>query len=491
MALRNLVRHISTYSIGNILVTFSGFISFPIFTRMFSVAEYGVLNLVTATLFLLLAVSKLGIQHSIVRFYGEVRSGRRSVTISQYLSTTLLGMTVVGLATTALWASASQLIPASWWSDPRVSTLFLITAVLLLIRTIDSALVNFLRAEERSGVLTTYNVAKRYGTLSLVLITLFFLARDLYGYFIATVIAEAIAVALLFISMRRTRQFAPSAYSPELFRRMLVFGIPMIAFELSGIVLDIGDRYVIEAMLGSESLGLYSAGHNFCQYIEVVFLSAFSQAIVPTYTRYWEEKGPEETGRLLQTAMHYYLMLAIPLVVGVSVVGEDMLVILASRKYADAAAIVPYVAAAMALGTSLSLFSAGLYIHKRTTVLAALMFACAVFNIVMNYLLIPHFGITGSAMATLLASAGLALGAWRASHSLLPMPFPWASAAKFSGLAALMYSAIAPLSFDSRWATLSAQILGGMSVYAALVVLLDRQARQLLSQLTAGLMRRS
>lgn len=475
--LRRLALHVSNYSIGNLLVTVSGFISFPIFTRIFSVAEYGILNLISATLGLLLAVSKLGVQHSIVRFYGEVRSGQQGATISQYLSTTLVGMTAIGLATTLVWAAASLLIPSSWWSDPRVSDLFLLTAVLLLIRTIDSALINFLRAEERSGVLNIYNVAKRYGTLALVLVTLFYLARNLYGYFWATVFAEAAAVALLFATMRRTRRFAPSEFSSELFKRMLLFGIPMIAFELSGIILNIGDRYVIEAMLGSEALGIYSAGYNFCQYVQAVFLAALSQAVVPMYVRSWEEKGPAETGRFVRMTMHYYLMVAMPLVAGVSAVGREMLVILASEKYVDGATVIPYVAAGMAIDATLAIVGAGLYIHKRTMIMAALMAFCAVLNIALNIWLIPSLGIVGAAIATLVAYAILAFGAWQASRRLLPISFPWTSAAKFAALAAIMYAAVSSISLANRWTMVSVQVVVGVMVYAALVLLFDQSSR--------------
>lgn len=129
---RKLALHISNYSIGNLLVTISGLVSFPIFTRVFTVDEYGVMNLIATTLALLLAISKLGIQHSIVRFYGESKSKAGGAGVSEYLSTTLFGMMAIALAVTLAWAAVSQLIPTSWWSDPRISDLFLLTSALLL-----------------------------------------------------------------------------------------------------------------------------------------------------------------------------------------------------------------------------------------------------------------------------------------------------------------------------------------------------------------------
>jgi O-antigen/teichoic acid export membrane protein len=93
--LKKLALHTSNYTLGSVLATIAGLVSFPILTRIFTVEEYGILNLISATLLLLTGIAKLGVQHSIVRFYGEVKSGRRSVNLSQYYSTTLFGMAAV------------------------------------------------------------------------------------------------------------------------------------------------------------------------------------------------------------------------------------------------------------------------------------------------------------------------------------------------------------------------------------------------------------
>ena len=70
-ALKTLYRHSSHYLGGRLVVMLLGFISFPVFTRVFSVAEYGVINLITNTVLLLTVLSKFGFQHSVQRYYPE------------------------------------------------------------------------------------------------------------------------------------------------------------------------------------------------------------------------------------------------------------------------------------------------------------------------------------------------------------------------------------------------------------------------------------
>ena len=52
-----------------------------------SVAEYGVINLITNTVLLLTVLSKFGFQHSVQRYYPEGGSANSSDTLRRYYST--------------------------------------------------------------------------------------------------------------------------------------------------------------------------------------------------------------------------------------------------------------------------------------------------------------------------------------------------------------------------------------------------------------------
>ena len=475
--LKKLALHVSNYSSASLLVMISGLVSFPIFTRIFTVEEYGVLSLISATLALVMGIAKLGVQHSIVRFYGEIKAEKGAAGLSTYRSTTFFGMMTVATIVAVIWAIVSQLIPSSWWNDRQVAGLLLLTSVLLIVRSVDSCLTNFLRAEERSGLLGIYRVASRYLGLAVVLFTLFYVARDLRGFYGATIIIEASTVILLFVFLSRGRRYSPRDFSPNLFWRMLVCGVPMIGFELAGTTLHIGDRYVIQTMLGSTPLGIYSVAFTFCEFVQVIFLSSIGQAIMPMYVRSWEENGEEATRRFLRQALHFYTMLALPVVAGLSAMGGDVLVFLASEKYRESAAVIPYIVAGMAIDSIVIIVGAGLFIHKQTWIIAGLVAACAVFNIVLNILMVPRLGILGSAVATLISYLALALCMLWVSAQRMPISFPWASTVKFGGLSAVMYVIVIQLPAGNDAVTVVSRIVTGALLYLAMVAAFDKQAR--------------
>lgn len=475
--IRKLALHVSNYSVASLLVMISGFISFPIFTRIFSIEEYGVLNLISGTLALVTGIAKLGIQHSIVRFYGEIKSGRSAVNLLNYRSTTFFGMIMMSTIVTMIWVIVSQMIPSSWWSDRNITGLLLFTSVLVIVRVVDSCLSNFLRAEERSGLLSVYRIASRYLGLAMVLFTLFYVACDLRSFYGATIVIETSSVVFLFMFLRHGFSFTPFEFSSTLFKRMLVFGIPMIGFELAGIILNIGDRYVIQALLGSAPLGIYSVGYNFCEYVQIIVFSSIGQAIMPMYVRSWEENGEEPTRHFLHQSLHFYSMVALPVVAGLSAVGGDLLVFLASKKYMESATIIPLIIGGMAIDGIVIIVGAGLFIRKQTFMIAGLVGSCALFNIVLNVVLVPQWGIIGSAFATLISYLALALTMLRVSSKTMPISFPWTSVIKFSGLSVIMYVTIIQLSFGNAVLTVICKIGIGTLLYSAMVAAFDKQAR--------------
>src|SRR5207249_459098 len=112
-----------------------------------------------------------------------------------------------------------------------------------------------------TAALMKYQVAKKYLGLGIILTAVLLISRTLTAFYWATVISEGLAlVALARYLFRGGARPRPTLanFSRPLHRELLAFGIPMmIGYELSGIVLSVGDRYVIDGLIGEVPLGLY------------------------------------------------------------------------------------------------------------------------------------------------------------------------------------------------------------------------------------------
>lgn len=475
--LGRLLVHVSNYSIGNLLVTIASFISFPIFTRVFPVDEYGILSLVSSLLLFACGLGKLGIQHAIPRFYAEFRHGKAAFDGRTFYSTVLLGMGAVGIAATALWLGAGSLLPAAWVADERIRYLMALTAPLVFVRIMESALVNILRAQQRSALLSAYTVCRRYMVLFLVLVTIFWVLPSLTGLYLATMAAESGAVIAIAVIVLRSNPLSAASYSSSLHRSMLAFGIPMIGFELGGIVLNVGDRYMLQALIGYEAVGVYSAAYNVCEYVQFIVIASVGQALVPAYTRIWEERGAAETARFVEQVLHFYLLLAAAVLAGLVAVGPDVLSLLASSKYAEGGVVIPWVMAGLLTSGSATMLGAGIYIHKQTRVMMVGVLLAAALNLALNAVLIPAAGIRGAAVATLASELLIAVLAFLYGRRTMRIVFPGLHLLKFLAMGAAMYWAVTQVHVDSILMDLTFKVVVGCLVYGALAVACDRRAR--------------
>ncbi len=480
--LKKLYIQTSHYTLSSALSALAGTISFPFLTRMLTVGEYGLLSLVSTTLELLVGVGKMGTQHSIVRFHGEADTGKGPTDLKGFYSTAIVTMAVTGLAGTVLWAVVSPHLSVAWFRDSRIPGLFLLTAILIAVRVTGSALANLLRAEQRTKALMVYRVTSRYVTLGFIVVVLLFVARTVFGFYLALIAAELLLLGVLavyvFVFLRRPTP-SPRRFSPPLLRQMVAYGIPMmIGYELSGVILNVGDRYVIEALLGTGPLGLYSAAYNMCDYVRSIFILSIGQAVVPIYMRMWAKEGPGATGSFLEQSLRQYVLLAAPVMAGVAAVGSELLPFLASDKYAGGAVVLPSVIAGMVFSGATAITGAGLFLHKKTVTIMALVVAAAALNVGLNLALIPRVGILGAALATLLSYAALLLATTALSQRELAVSLPWGALLKAGLLALGMYLVVVQIDAGGRLVTLVARVATGVLFYGTALLVVDPPTRE-------------
>lgn len=474
-----LLKHLSRYSLGSLLVMAAGLVSFPVFTRVFDPAQYGVMSLVSSTLVALTVVAKLGLQTSLLRMHAEVTTPKAVHTERQLVATAVWG--VAGCATLVVLGALAftQWMPANRWSMEAMPGLLLIAVWLVGVRSLDSLLINLLQARQLSGRLATYNVLRRWGVLATCVAAVLWWSADLRTFFAATLAAEVLATAAMAWWLLRQVRPTPGQISLPLGRSMLGYGLPLMLYELSSVVLNLGDRYVIEWVMGAQALGIYSASYNLCEYLYIVLAMATNQAVAPMYNRLWEEKGPQATADFLREVLFGYAVVAVAVVGATSVAGAPVLGLLATERYVAGPMLMTLVMAGLLVEGAHPIIAAGLYLAKRTRLLMGLMFGCAGLTLALNLLLVPRYGLIGAAVAVVLSNAAFTLATTYFARPVLPVQLAWSrlGLAVLAGIAAWSLSALLPHS-HLGWVALRLAVF--LPAYLLLLLALDRRSRVML-----------
>jgi O-antigen/teichoic acid export membrane protein len=152
--IRTLLRHSTHYLGGRVCLIIVSFISFPLFTRLFSVADYGKMSLVLKIIAAAGVLAKLGIQYSVTRFYEEEKASPNKDALRRFNSTLFLGNSFGAGVVALLFALGVWALPASAISS-TLRNFLLLASILILIRGTQTVLAGFLPVEGRTKA---YNV---------------------------------------------------------------------------------------------------------------------------------------------------------------------------------------------------------------------------------------------------------------------------------------------------------------------------------------------
>ena len=386
------------YSVGVII----NLITFPLWTRHFTVEEYGILSLVAATVAFVTPIIKFGLHKAVLRFFSEFKSNKRGLPESSFYTTFFIGAMTLGLLFAAIFLGIIVALGPERLGGTQTYILFILAGCGFFISPGCSIYGHFLRVEEKPNeyVLVRFVRALLGLTLSVVLVFAFLLG--LKGIYISTLLLQVCLFMYVFWSLKRQNKFVLKSFSFALLFKALSFGFPLIGAEMANHISNIGDRFMLQFLLGTEAVGLYAVGYGLTTHLKSL-LTVGMFVITPMYVKIWHEQGREKTEQFLNSVMDYYLMAAIPGIILFSVFGGEILVLLASTKYQEATGLMPYLAAPLVMHGAISIYTAGMFLHKKTKLILYFTVSAGIVNIILNYVLIPLMGITGAALATLIS----------------------------------------------------------------------------------------
>jgi O-antigen/teichoic acid export membrane protein len=480
-ALRTLAVHFLQFFAGSFSSLLIGLISFPILTRTLSQSDYGSLSIVTVAASFAVVIAKGGLSDSIIRFYPEsAKEGSllRTLTSTVLVRSILMSGTVAMLFVLLVTPTRHML-----GLEPAIAPAFFVMTVFVFVRPLNIVVLNYLRAAGRTIFYNGISLFLKVISVALALTLLFGFGGRLSLYFTGIALAEAIGTAILLRWLLFNYPISLGAVSGELTMRLIRFGLPLLATELGYLLLQYSDRYLLTAYTDTATLATYAVGYNLPSYINDLVLFSVSYAIVPIYTELFATRGQEQTKAFLASALKYYVIGVVPLCAGYAAIARDAIVLLASTRYAPAAAYSPIVLAGLVFIGANYILYAGLYLHKRSELILATMALAVAVNISMNLVLIPQLGALGCAISTLVACATGSVAAAAISFRYLPIRIPWASLLYYSTASIVMYLLVSPIETGHAVTNLLLKIPAGAFIVGAAFLLRDRRELEALPRL--------
>jgi O-antigen/teichoic acid export membrane protein len=413
---RRLLRDFLIYGAGGVGLQLLGFVSVPVLTRIFTRAEYGVVETI-ATISLVIGVfAYLGLDSASQRSffdYSETQEKQRS----QVLSTALWTLVISTSFLAGICAVFSPVLADFFFNGRYTVVLALGFAAIPLVSLTTYAL-EVMRVHHRPRAYAVVAVLGGVASVGSALVLAAVFDYGLKGYYVGLLIGGVASVLLGYTLVRHAVGFHFDRAELE---TMLRYGVPLIPVSLSMWVLQLADRFFVLHYRSLSELGVYAVGVKLANLLFLAvtgFALAWSPLMLELHKR--DPAGERAfRGRVL-TYVTFGLCLG---AVVLSVFAREFFLTVTSKSYARAYEVVGLSAGAVvALGIN-SVTMSGISISRRTIHFARYALIAAILNIGLNFVLIPRLGMVGAALATFLSYAALAVLYYARAQTLDPAPF--------------------------------------------------------------------
>lgn len=397
------------FALCSILQKGISFITVPIFTRLLTTEQYGTYSLYLSWLQILTIITSLYLYHGVfnnamVKFEED---RNRYISCMQGLTTTITAtIFVVYLAFHSLWEEVLGLAP--------------ILILLMFIEMLVTPALNFWSGRQRFDFkyqkLVTVTLLKSIANPVLGLIAVSLTTDKATARIASVVIVEVIFCGTIMIKQFHDgRCFVDKKY----WKYALRLAIPLLPHYLSSMILNQGDRIMIDKMVGTSEVAFYSVAYNIGMLVQL-FTSAINNSSTPWV--YQKIKADDYTG--ISKTVNMLLLLVAGIAFALMLCSPELVLIFGTEEYASAAYVIPPVAASVFFIFLYNLLAIPQFYFERTQFLLISSVSAAVVNLGLNYIFIRLFGFVAAGYTTLACYVLYSIGHFIISTRIMKKTVP-------------------------------------------------------------------
>ena len=378
---------ISVGTFGSKILTF---LMTRFYTEALTPSDYGEADLIIQTANLLIPLVSAGIADGVFRFVLETDDEHTAKRKSIFSS----GFYTISAGTAILAALSSFISIPGFVSEYKWLLIWFISA-----SCYHSLCAQFIRGEGKTRLFAYQGVLN---TVLVIVFSILFLSvfeAGTRGYIISMTLADSIC-ALYLVAGQKLWRLMDIHLKPGMWRKMMRYSLPLVPAALFWWITSVSDRYMITWFLGSGANGIYTVASK---------IPAIITLISGMFLEAWQFSAVRESRGSRRSYISFYTniwsMFLTVMFIGGSIIiafSPATIRLLAASEYYSAAEYLPILTAAAILSSLVSFMGSVYIVTKRSSLSFLTTAAGALFNIILNFLLIPtHLGIYGAAIATL------------------------------------------------------------------------------------------
>ena len=373
-------------ALGQFSSRFLVIIMMRFYTEMLSTDGYGTVGLIIDICVILMGIVTLSINDSLIRFGLDKKYDKRQV-FSIGLTTVITGLLIFAIFT-----------PLLNTIDP-----FQGYAIWLYFYVVSGSIKSCCSLFARSaGYVRLYAIDGLFTTIMNIAFNLIFMlgfGLGVKGYLLSVILADAASIVFVFYMARLKDYLQIFGLSRNLRSSMYRYSLPLIPTNIMWWLIGVSAGFFITHYMGIDDTGLYKAAYRFPNIIIIISL-IFSQA--------WNmsaitENNSRTIARFYTNVFNIFQSVVYIMAAGLMLTIRPALGIFSSSEFHEAYKFSSILVTAVVF-TCFSTFTGSVYIASKKSIrsMVTAIIGAAV-NILLNFILIPLWGLYGAGLATLVS----------------------------------------------------------------------------------------
>jgi O-antigen/teichoic acid export membrane protein len=193
--------------------------------------------------------------------------------------------------------------------------------------------------------------------------------------------------------------------------------------SISGVIINIADRYMLRYFDHLSDVGIYSLGYKIANTIYVVVVMSINLAITPMLYKIMDDPNNK---RVYSKVMTYVALGVMFCVIGISFFGREIIKVMAQNpEYWNSYKVIPFISLGIYFGMLRDISAIGLNITKKTKIISIIVVTISIVNILSNALLIPILQTIGAALSSLISQLLFFLLMYIFAQKHYFIPYEW------------------------------------------------------------------
>lgn len=383
---KKLFSDVGLFTISNFGSKIIIFLMVPLYTNILSTYEYGIIDLVLATINLLFPILTLAISEGVLRFAFDKSYNQVQVLITAvYIG--LLSFLVVFIAK-----------PIILWFLTDLTEYWGYFLLIYIGMTGNNILSNYVRGVDKTKVFAIKGILYTFTFIVLNIIFLVFLKLGIEGYLLSLFLADICVITYMVVAIKLHVQCTNFKINKLLYKNILKYSVPLIPSIIAWWVMQISDKYMIIFFLGVSASGIYGIAYKIPTILSTltsIFMQAWQISAIKTV-------DDKDNDTFVSQVYRYFNVFSIGACAILIILSKLLGKILYANEYFAAWTYVPILLMAYLFSGLSGLLASVFSAKKETKVLFHSTVLGAFVNIVLNYVLIPKFGAIAAAYTTFL-----------------------------------------------------------------------------------------